>query len=53
MMHPHFYHWHARVKLKPDLTILEPRWNAAAKLAEKLSGADTLALLRLVLFPSA
>jgi hypothetical protein len=50
-MHPHFYHWHARVDLKPDPAILEPRWNAAAAFAKKLSAADIRSLLQLVLFP--
>ena len=53
MMHPNFFHWHAHAELKPDLTILEPRWNAAAKFAEKLSAADICSLLRLVLFSGA
>ena len=53
MMHPNFFHWHARAELKPDVTILEPRWNAAAKFAEKLSVADICSLLRLVLFSGA
>jgi hypothetical protein len=52
-MHPNFYHWHSRVdlNLKPDPAILEPRWNAAAKFAEKLIAADVSSLLRLFLFP--
>src|SRR5713226_4733436 len=53
MMHPNFYHWHARAELKPETAILEPRWNAAAKFAEKLSAADIRSLLRLVLFSGA
>lgn len=39
--------------MKPDTTILEPRWNAAAKFAEDISGSDICSLLRLVLFPGA
>ena len=53
MRHPNFYHWHARAELKPDVSILEPRWNAAAKFAGKLSPGDILSLLLLVLFPGA
>ena len=53
MMHPNFYHWHAHAELKPEPASLEPRWNAAAKFAEKLSAADIRSLLRLVLFPGA
>lgn len=53
MMHPNFYHWHGRAELKPELAILEPRWNAAAQFAEKLSAAAIRSLLRLVLFPGA
>ena len=52
-MHPNFFHWHARAELKPETAILEPRWNAAVKFAEKLSGADIVSLLKLVLFPGA
>lgn len=52
-MHPNFYHWHAKAALKPDVLILEPRWNAAANFAKKLSADDILSLLRLVLFPGA
>ena len=53
MMHPHFYHWHARAELKPDTAILETRWKAAAEFAEDISAADICALLRLVVFPGA
>lgn len=53
MMHPNFYHWHGRAELKPDTNILEPRWKAAAKFAEEISGPDICSLLRLVLFPGA
>lgn len=49
-MHPHFYHWHVHAELKPDTTILEPRWKAAAEFAEEISAADICSLLRLVLF---
>lgn len=52
-MHPNFYHWHARAELKPETTILEARWNAAVKFAEKLSSADINSLLKSVLFPGA
>jgi hypothetical protein len=52
-MHPNFYHWHARAELKPQPAILEPRWDAAAGFAKKLSAADIHSLLRLVLFPGA
>lgn len=52
-MHPNFYHWHARAELKPETAILEPRWNAAAAFAEKLSASDIHSLLLLVLFPGA
>lgn len=53
MMHPHFYHWHARAELKPETAILEPRWKAAAEFAENTSAADICALLRLAVFPGA
>lgn len=39
--------------MKLDTTILEPRWNAAAKFAEDVSVSDICSLLRLVLFPGA
>lgn len=52
-MHQNFFHWHSRAELKPDTTILEPRWNAAAKFAEDVSVSDICSLLRLVLFPGA
>jgi len=50
-MHPNFYHWHARVELKPDPAILEPRWNAAEQFAKKLSADSIRWLLNLALFP--
>lgn len=50
-MHQNFFHWHSRAELKPDRTILEPRWNAAAKFAAKVSVSDICSLLRLALFP--
>ncbi|MDR4485461.1 MAG: GTPase-associated system all-helical protein GASH [Nitrospirales bacterium] len=53
MMHPNFYHWHGRSQLKPDVSILEPRWVAAEKFSQTLSVPDINALLRLVLFPEA
>src|SRR5258708_30719157 len=49
-MHPNFYHWHARAELKPDAAVLEPRWTAAAKFAERLNKGDILSLLLLALF---
>jgi hypothetical protein len=52
-MHPNFFHWHGRSQLKPEVPILEPRWNASAKFAENLSAADVRSLLALVLFPGA
>lgn len=52
-MHTNFYHWHARAELKPEIAVLESRWNAAVKFAEKLSSADIRSLLKLVLFPGA
>jgi len=52
-MHPNFYHWHARVQLKPEVSILEPRWNAAAKATHEPSASDICSLLMLVLFPGA
>lgn len=39
--------------MKPDTTILEPRWKAAAKFAEDVSVSDICSLLCLVLFPGA
>jgi hypothetical protein len=50
MMHPSFYHWHNRAELKPEPTILQARWDAAAKFAAELSGDDACSLLRLALF---
>ena len=50
MMHSHFYHWHNLVELKPESTVLQPRWDAAAKFSKKLSGDDACSLLRLALF---
>lgn len=52
-MHPHFYHWHNRAELKPDTSLLQPRWDAAAQFAEELSAEDACALLRLALFGTA
>lgn len=49
-MHLYFYHWHNRVELKPDTTVLQARWDAAAKFSEELSGNDACSLLRLALF---
>ena len=54
MMHTNFYHWHNRVELKPDTTVLlQARWDAAAKFSEGLSGNDACSLLRLALFGTA
>lgn len=53
MMHPNFYHWHNRVELKPETTVLQARWDAAAKFSEELSGDDACSLLRLALFGTA
>jgi len=53
MYHQNFYHWHARAELKPETSILEPRWNAAAKFAEKLSANDVRDLLCLAMFSGA
>lgn len=52
-MHSNFYHWHNRVELKPEPTILQARWDAAAKFAEELSGDDVCSLLHLALFGTA
>ena len=52
-MHPHFYHWHNRVELKPESAVLQPRWDAAEKFSENLSSDDACALLRLALFGTA
>lgn len=49
-MHSHFYHWHNRVELKPETTVLQARWDAAAKFSKELSGDDACSLLRLALF---
>lgn len=53
MMHPNFYHWHSRAELKPETTLLQPRWDAAAMFAENLTGDDACSLLRLALFGTA
>lgn len=49
MMHPNFFHWHSRAELKPETTVLQARWDAAAKFSEELSGNDACSLLRLAL----
>lgn len=49
-MHTHFYHWHNRVELKPESTVLHARWDAAAKFAAELSAENACSLLRLALF---
>lgn len=50
-MHPNFYHWHAQVEFKPEVSVLAPRWSAAENFVEKVAAADILSLVRLVLFP--
>lgn len=50
-MHQNFYHWHTNAELTPDTSILEPRWNAAAKVVAKSPVGDLVELLRLALFP--
>jgi hypothetical protein len=50
-MHPNFFHWHERCELKPDTSLLEPRWGAAVKFAEKLTSGDVHSLIRLILLP--
>lgn len=52
-MNQNFYHWQTRAGFTPDVSILEPRWNAAAKFVKKPSPGDILSLLRLILFPGA
>ncbi len=49
-MHPTFYHWHARAEFKPEVAILEARWNAAKKFATDLPTDDVGPLLNVVLF---
>lgn len=49
-MHPHFYHWHNRVELKPELSILKARWDAAAKFTKDLKCGDACSLIHLALF---
>ena len=49
-MHPNFYHWHSRAEFKPDVVILEARWNAAKKFANDLKKVDIGPLLNVVLF---
>lgn len=53
MMHPHFYHWLSRAEIKPEVSSLESRWNAAEKFAQDLSATDVFSLLRVALFPIA
>lgn len=50
MKHLNFYHWHNRVELKPEATVLQARWDAAQKFTENLSSDDACSLLRLALF---
>lgn len=52
-MHDNFYHWHQHAELKPEVSILKPRWDAAASATTKLSAADLCAALQLALFPKA
>jgi hypothetical protein len=52
-MHPNFFHWHARAEIKPEVAILEARWDAAVKCTEKPSAADICSLVKLVLFQGA
>lgn len=52
-MHTHFYHWHNRVDLKPENTVLKSRWDAAAKFSKDITGKDACSLLRLALFGAA
>ena len=52
-MHPNFYHWHNRAELKPETTVLQTRWDAAATFSEELSADDACSLLRLALFGTA
>lgn len=51
-MHSNFFHWHTRVTIKPETSVLAPRWDTAAKFGENLTVEDVLALLRLVLLPA-
>jgi len=47
-MHPHFFHWHGQVELKPDVAVLEPRWKAAEEFANNNhAAADVNGLLRI------
>src|SRR5689334_22984746 len=50
-MHPNFYHWHERADPKPDTTVLNPRWDAAAEFAKNPNKKDVVSLLLLGLFP--
>lgn len=49
-MNLNFYHWHNRVELKPDTSVLPARWAAAAEFAENLTKDFTCSLLRLALY---
>lgn len=49
-MHLYFHHWHKRVELKPESSVLQARWDSAAKFSESLSRDDACSLLRLALF---
>ncbi len=49
-MHTHFYHWHTHAEAKPEVAILESRWNAAEKFGEEISNVDISSLLSLALF---
>jgi len=50
-MHDNFYHWHEHAELKPEVSILKPRWDAATSATKKLSAADLCAALQLALVP--
>jgi hypothetical protein len=49
-MHPNFYHWHTRAELKPEINVLEPRWDAVAKFAAKAPSADLAHIVQAVSF---
>ena len=50
-MHENFYHWHQHAELKPEVSILKPRWDAATSATKKLSAADLCAAVQLALVP--
>lgn len=47
-MHSHFYHWHNRVAVKPEVSALEARWEAAVEATDSSSAASMVSLLKLV-----